>query len=190
MSTTTQTIATVLSVSVALAALVGLFVAIQNIRKADMNCNVRTLSWGYIVFFVIAVLAMFGAGSAIFKGTELAAGAGLTLAAFSSLMLFVIGVLMLFTAPKMANDSLRKMNIAVWSILVGLSLANTVYLLVQRQGLLTSQPVLRALNYARNQIGRAAGSGGSYAPVPTTGGGAGAGTGGGGSLYAMTPVRA
>lgn len=162
MSNTTQTIATVLSVGVILSALAGLFVAIQNIRKASSACNARSLSFAYIVFFIVAVLSMFGAGGAIFRGTELAAGAGITIAAFSSLALFVIGVMLLFAAQNITDTSLRNTNIAIFSIMVGLSLANTVFLLVQRQNLITTQPVVQGLNYVRNRFRRGGDNGSGY----------------------------
>lgn len=161
-------ITSVLSIGVALASLAGLYVAIQNVRKAGLTCNARSLSIAYIVFFVVATLAVFGAAGTLFKGTDVATSAGVTLAAFASMATFVIAVMLLFAAQKIEDASLKKMNVSVFSILVGLSLANTVFLLTQHRNLLTEQPLTQSLNYVRNRF-----RGDGYTPVS-----------------AMTPARA
>jgi len=159
MSTQTrQTIGIVLSGLVLIAALAGLVVAIQNLQPAITDCTIRSFSIAYIVFFVIAVLAMLGLGTAIFKATDLGATAGGTILAFSSLALFVIAIGLAFNAGKIARESSRNANYAVFGIFALLALINTAYIFSQRNDIISSQPGHQVLDYVQNRLGRSPGA--------------------------------
>jgi hypothetical protein len=154
-------ISTLMSGLVLLAALAGLVVAIINLRKAGLDCGIRSLSMAYVIFFVLALLAAIGAGGALFRGTELGATAGVTLLTFMSASLFVLGALLFFRSSKITDPSLRQTNYAVFGIYSLISLINTGYFLYQRQTLVASQPVTNVVDYIRRRFDST--SGGSEA---------------------------
>jgi hypothetical protein len=154
MSTQTrQTIGFVLSGAVLIAALAGLVVAIQNLQRSGVDCTTRSMSIAYIVLFVIAVLAAFGLGGAVFKGTELGASAGGTILAFSSFALFAISAGLALNAGKIADKGPRDANYAVFGIIALLTIINAGYLFSQRRSIVGSQPVNDVLDYVQNRFG-------------------------------------
>ena len=157
-----------MSGAVLVAAIVGLIVAIVNIRKIGIDCGVRSLSMAYIIFFILAVLASFGAGASLFQGVANTSTAGITLLTFMSATLFALAAMLFVKTDKITDPGLRRTNYAVFGIFALLALANTGYMFYQRQSLIRTQPVAQVVSFIRNRFngGRAGGAG-----APLLGGG-------------------
>jgi uncharacterized membrane protein YozB (DUF420 family) len=142
MSSTSQTISAALSAGSLAAVATGLAMAIWNIRKGEANCTVRSISIAYIVFFFVYLLGLLGNMSGMFSSPDIT-GAGKVIHIFAHMALMILSIMFLVYARKIEDDQRKKANMAVFSILLILSLGALAYAFYETRSLVKSQPVAR-----------------------------------------------